>query len=194
MELHSAEKAEKARNDALRDLIVKASKVKASDLNKKFVVIKDVTDFGDLFDPRGADVLIFGIVGTDIYHLKKLEQASDPTKGELVVTTDADKKEIIWKQDHKEQQPFEAYHVLRKSKYYGTDAGQPMLEALEAHIHGTYNIAGYDSRLVTFAELVADLKENGESAPVQPAKLSAPQNPTVDPKTKSATVSTDKEK
>jgi hypothetical protein len=129
MELHSAEKAEKARNDALRDLIVKASKVKVSDLNKKFIVIKDVTDFGNLFDLRGADVLIFGIVGTDIYRLKKLEQASDPTKGELVVTTDADKKEIIWKQDHKEQQPFEAYHVLRKSKYYGTDAGQPMLEA-----------------------------------------------------------------
>lgn len=192
MELHSAEKAEKARNDALRDLIVKASKVKAGGLDKKFIVIKDVTDFGNLFDLRGADVLIFGIVGTNIYRLEKLEQASDPTKGELVVTTDAVKKEVIWKQDHKEQQPFEAYHVLRKSKYLGEDAGQPMLEALEAHIHGTYNIAGYDSRLVTFAELVADLKENGESAPVQSAKPSAPQSPTVDPKAKSVTVSTGK--
>lgn len=192
MELHSAEKAEKARNDALRGLIVKASKVKAGDLDKKFIVIKDVTDFGNLFDLRGADVLIFGIVGTDIYRLEKLEQASDPTKGELVVTTDAVKKEVIWKQDHKEQQPFEAYHVLRKSKYLGEDAGQPMLEALEAHIHGTYNIAGYDSRLVTFAELVADLKENGESAPVQSAKPSAPQSPTVDPKANSATVSINK--
>lgn len=192
MELHSAEKAEKDRNDALRDLIVKASKVKAGDLDKKFIVIKDVTDFGNLFDLRGADVLIFGIVGTNIYRLEKLEQASDPTKGELVVTTDAVKKEVIWKQDHKEQQPFEAYHVLRKSKYLGEDAGQPMLEALEAHIHGTYNIAGYDSRLVTFAELVADLKENGESAPVQSAKPSAPQSPTVDPKAKSVTVSTGK--
>lgn len=192
MELHSAEKAEKARNNALRDLIVKASKVKAGDLDKKFIVIKDVTDFGNLFDLRGADVLIFGIVGTDIYRLEKLEQASDPTKGELVVTTDAVKKEVIWKQDYKEQQPFEAYHVLRKSKYLGEDAGQPMLEALEAHIHGTYNIAGYDSRLVTFAELVADLKENGESAPVQSAKPSAPQSPTVDPKAKSVTVSTGK--
>lgn len=192
MELHSAEKAEKARNDALRDLIVKASKVKAGDLDKKFIVIKDVTDFGNLFDLRGADVLIFGIVGTNIYRLEKLEQASDPTKGELVVTTDAVKKEVIWKQDHKEQQPFEAYHVLRKSKYLGGDAGQPMLEALEAHIHGTYNIAGYDSRLVTFAELVADLKENGESTPVQSAKPSAPQSPTVDPKAKSVTVSTGK--
>lgn len=192
MELHSAEKAEKARNNALRDLIVKASKVKAGDLDKKFIVIKDVTDFGNLFDLRGADVLIFGIVGTGIYRLEKLEQASDPTKGELVVTTDAVKKEVIWKQDHKEQQPFEAYHVLRKSKYLGEDAGQPMLEALEAHIHGTYNIAGYDSRLVTFAELVADLKENGESAPVQSAKPSAPQSPTVDPKAKSVTVSTGK--
>lgn len=192
MELHSAEKAEKARNDALRDLIVKASKVKAGDLDKKFIVIKDVTDFGNLFDPRGADVLIFGIVGTDIYRLEKLEQASDPTKGELVVTTDTAKKEVIWKQDHKEQQPFEAYHVLRKSKYLGEDAGQPMLEALEAHIHGTYNIAGYDSRLVTFAELVADLKDNSESAGAKPAKPLAPQSPTVDPKTKSATVGTDK--
>lgn len=192
MELHSAEKAEKARNDALRDLIVKASKVKAGDLDKKFIVIKDVTDFGNLFDSRGADVLIFGIVGTDIYRLEKLEQASDPTKGELVVTTDTAKKEVIWKQDHKEQQPFEAYHVLRKSKYLGEDAGQPMLEALEAHIHGTYNIAGYDSRLVTFAELVADLKDNSESAGAKPAKPLAPQNPTVDPKTKSATVGTDK--
>ena len=192
MELHSAEKAEKARNDALRDLIVKASKVKAGDLDKKFIVIKDVTDFGNLFDLRGADVLIFGIVGTNIYRLEKLEQASDPTKGELVVTTDAVKKEVIWKQDHKEQQPFEAYHVLRKSKYLGEDAGQPMLEALEDHIHGTYNIAGYDSRLVTFAELVADLKENGESAPVQSAKPSAPQNLSVDPKAKSVTVGTGK--
>lgn len=69
-----------------------------------------------------------------------------------------------------------------------------MLEALEAHIHGTYNIAGYDSRLVTFAELVADLKDNSESAGAKPAKPLAPQSPTVDPKTKSATVSTDKEK
>ena len=67
-----------------------------------------------------------------------------------------------------------------------------MLEALEAHIHGTYNIAGYDSRLVTFAELVADLKENGESAPVQSAKPSAPQNLSVDPKAKSVTVGTGK--
>ncbi len=39
-----------------------------------------------------------------------------------------------------------------------------MKQALEAHIHGTYNISGYDTCLVSAAELIADLKDNASAS------------------------------
>lgn len=178
-----AEPAEAKRNAALNAKLLKQNSVKLSDLNGKFVVIKEVTDYGDLFVDEGDQVLIFGIVNGNVYHIsndpKKFnDQVADPTKGELVIELDSDKNQINWRQDHIEQQPFESYNSLRSSKYYG-DAGYPLLQALEAHVHGTYNISGYDTRLVTAADLVEDLKSNAApassaaSTPTTPASRAA---------------------
>lgn len=164
----SAETAEKERKDALNQLLAGQNKVKLADLDKKFVVIKEATDFGGLFEPIAENPLVFGIVSGNIYRIdvhadKFASQVADPTKGVLVVELDQGGKKINWLQDHIEQQPFETFNSLRSSAFTG-DAGYPLIQALEAHIHGTYNISGYDSRLVTAAELIADLKENAASA------------------------------
>lgn len=163
-----AEPAEKARNEAENAKLAKQNDVKLADLNNKFVVIKDVTDYGNLFAEDGDRALVFGIKGNDIYKIDTSaehfdEQVADPTKGELVVELDSADSKINWKQDHIEQQPFESFNSLRSSKFVG-DAGYPLLQALEAHIHGTYNISGYDTRLVSVAELVADLKDNASAS------------------------------
>lgn len=164
---NAAELAEKARKDALIEKIKKAASVKLADLNGKFIVIKDVTDYGDLFNDMGDQALIFGIKDGYVYQIKFDKDfetnIQDVTKGKLVVYLDAGKSKINWLQDHIEQQPFESFNSLRSSKFVG-DAGIPLLEALEAYIHGTYNISGYDTRLVTLADLVADLKETSSSA------------------------------
>lgn len=164
----SAETAEKERKNALNQLLAGQNKVKLADLDKKFVVIKEATDFGGLFEPIAENPLVFGIVSGNIYRIdvhadKFASQVADPTKGVLVVELDQGGKKINWLQDHIEQQPFETFNSLRSSAFTG-DAGYPLIQALEAHIHGTYNISGYDSRLVTAAELIADLKENAASA------------------------------
>lgn len=164
----SAETAEKERKDALNQLLAGQNKVKLADLDKKFVVIKEATDFGGLFEPIAENPLVFGIVSGNIYRIdvhadKFASQVADPTKGVLVVELDQGGKKINWLQDHIEQQPFETFNSLRSSAFTG-DAGYPLIQALEAHIHGTYNISGYDSRLVTAAELIANLKENAASA------------------------------
>lgn len=175
---NAAELAEKARKDALIAKIKKSASVKLADLNGKFVVIKNVTDYGDLFNDMGDQALIFGIKDGYVYQIKFDKDfetnIQDVTKGKLVVYLDAAKSKINWLQDHVEQQPFESFNSLRSSKFVG-DAGIPLLEALEAYIHGTYNISGYDTRLVTLADLVADLKETSSSAtsPVVP-KSSTP--------------------
>lgn len=163
----AAELAEKARKDALVEEIKKAASVKLADLDGKFVVIKDVTDYGDLFNDAGDQALIFGIKDGRIYQIKFDKDfetnIQDVTKGKLVVVLDQDKSQINWLQDHIEQQPFESFNSLHSSEFVG-DAGIPLLEALEAYIHGTFNISGYDTRLVTLPELVADLKENASSS------------------------------
>lgn len=173
---NAAELAEKARKDALIEKIKNTASVKLADLNGKFIVIKDVTDYGDLFNDMGDQALIFGIKDGYVYQIKFDKDfetnIQDVTKGKLVAYLDADKSKINWLQDHVEQQPFESFNSLRSSKFVG-DAGIPLLEALEAYIHGTYNISGYDTRLVTLADLVADLKETSSSAASSAASKSS---------------------
>lgn len=166
-----AEPAEEARNEAENAKLAKQNDVTLADLNNKFVVIKDITDYGDLFVDDGNRALVFGVKDNDIYKLNTSaeyfdEQVADPTQGELVVELDSANNKINWKQDHVEQQPFESFNSLRSSEFIG-DAGYPLLQALEAYIHGTYNISGYDTRLVSAADLVADLEDN--ASPSTPA-------------------------
>lgn len=168
-EAEDSEGAEKKRNQAIKDAVNKAGEVKLADLADKFIVIKATTDYGDLFAAKGDLPLILAIKGNDVYQLDiasdKLDaEIADPTKGKLVVELDASNKQINWLQDHVEQQPFESFNSLHSSKYVGDDAGQPLLDAIQNYIRGTFNISGYDSRLVSKAELVADLKDNASSA------------------------------
>lgn len=183
-EAEDSEGAEKKRNQAIVDAVNKAGKAKLADLADKFIVIKATTDYGDLFADKGDLPLILAIKDNSVYQLDiagdKLEaEIADPTKGKLVVVLDTANKRIDWLQDHVEQQPFEAFNSLHSSKYVGDDAGQPLLDAIQNYIRGTFNISGYDSRLVSKAELVADLKDNGASSTAGPssagvAKSSSP--------------------
>ena len=168
-EAEDSEGAEKKRNQAIVDAVNKAGQAKLADLADKFIVIKATTDYGDLFADKGDLPLILAIKNNNVYQLDiagdKLEaEIADPTKGKLVVELDTANKQINWLQDHVEQQPFESFNSLRSSKYVGDDAGQPLLDAIQDYIRGTFNIAGYDSRLVSKAELVADLKDNASSS------------------------------
>lgn len=177
-EAEDSEGAEKKRNQAIVDAVNKAGKAKLADLADKFIVIKATTDYGDLFADKGDLPLILAIKDNNVYQLDiagdKLEaEIADPTKGKLVVVLDTANKRIDWLQDHVEQQPFEAFNSLHSSKYIGDDAGQPLLDAIQNYIRGTFNISGYDSRLVSKAELVADLKDNGASS-AGVAKSSSP--------------------
>ena len=177
-EAEDSEGAEKKRNQAIVDAVNKAGKAKLADLADKFIVIKATTDYGDLFADKGDLPLILAIKDNNVYQLDiagdKLEaEIADPTKGKLVVELDTANKRIDWLQDHVEQQPFEAFNSLHSSKYVGDDAGQPLLDAIQNYIRGTFNISGYDSRLVSKAELVADLKDNGASS-AGVAKSSSP--------------------
>ena len=177
-EAEDSEGAEKERNQAIIDAVNTAGKAKLADLTDKFIVIKGVTDYGDLFAPEGDLPLILaikadGVYKLDIAHDKLEDQIADPTKGKLVVELDSANNQINWLQDHVEQQPFEAFNSLHSSKYIGDDAGQPLLDSIQNYIRGTFNISGYDSRLVSKAELVADLEDNTSSAgPVSPASKS----------------------
>lgn len=167
-EAEDSEGAEKKHNQETEALVQNAGKAKLADLADKFIVIKATTDFGDLFADLGDMPLILAIKDNNVYKLhlaasKFADEVADPTKGDLVVELDTANKEIHWLQDHQEQQPFEAFNSLHSSKYVGDDAGQPLLDAIQDYIRGTFNISGYDSRLVSKAELVADLKSNGTS-------------------------------
>lgn len=174
-----AEPAEKARKDALNNLLAKQKDVTLDALKGNYLLIKDVTDYGNLFNDKGDQALAFHIDNTgNVYEvdLKKFSADSDDNN-KLVVELDAGNTTINWLQDHVEQQPFEAFSSLRSSKYAG-DAGYPLVQALEAYVHGTYNISGYDSRLVTKAELVADLvkldADKGGAAKGTVSKVSVP--------------------
>lgn len=168
-EAEDSEGAEKKRNQAIEDAVNKAGEAKLADLADKFIVIKATTDYGDLFVDKGDLPLILAIKDNSVYQLDiagdKLDaEIADPTKGKLVVELDTANNQINWLQDHVEQQPFEAFNSLHSSKYIGDDAGQPLLDAIQNYIRGTFNISGYDSRLVSKAELVADLEDNGSSS------------------------------
>ena len=166
------ESAEKARKDALLKHIGKLKDVKFADLKDKYVLIKDVTDYGNLFNPKGDEALVFHIdANGDVYENTfddKGKLVTDDSKNKLVITLDAGNNKINWLQDHVEQQPFETFNSLRSSKFIG-DAGMPLLEALQHYIHGTYNIAGYDTRLVSLADLANDVQ-----APETPAQSTTP--------------------
>lgn len=175
MALKTAEQAEQEMKINLTNLIKEVDKVKLADLNNKFVVIKNITDSGNVYVDGGDYPQFFAIVKGNVYHVTE-QQFSDPTKGELVITLDSGKKQVSYKVAHKEDQPYERFNTLRQVKYYGED-GQALLQALKAHILGTYNIHTYDAYLTSVPELNADVKgsqpASSSSTPVSAASAAS---------------------
>lgn len=165
MALKTAEQAEQEKNENLTQLIKAVNNVKLADLNNKFVVIKNITDSGNVYVDSADYPQFFGIVGGNVYHVKE-NQFADPTKGKLVVSLDSVKKQVSYKAAHKEDQPYERFNTIRQATYFGED-GQALLQALKAHIVGTYNIHTYDAYITSVPEINADVKAN--SAVAQPA-------------------------
>ncbi len=174
MALKTAEQAEQEMKINLTNLIKAVGGVKLADLNNKFVVIKNITDSGNVYVDGGDYPQFFAIVGSNVYHVTE-QQFSDPTKGKLVITLDSDKKQVSYKVEHKEDQPYERFNTLRQVSYFGDD-GQALLQALKAHILGTYNIHTYDAYLTSVPELNADVKANS-SASQAPATTSTSSQP-----------------
>lgn len=174
MALKTAEQAEQEMKINLTNLIKAVGGVKLADLNNKFVVIKNITDSGNVYVDGGDYPQFFAIVGSNVYHVTE-QQLSDPTKGKLVITLDSDKKQVSYKVAHKEDQPYERFNTLRQVSYFGDD-GQALLQALKAHILGTYNIHTYDAYLTSVPELNADVKANS-SASQAPASASTSSQP-----------------
>ena len=174
MALKTAEQAEQEMKINLTNLIKAVGGVKLADLNNKFVVIKNITDSGNVYVDGGDYPQFFAIVGGNVYHVTE-QQFSDPTKGKLVITLDSGKKQVSYKVAHKEDQPYERFNTLRQVSYFGDD-GQALLQALKAHILGTYNIHTYDAYLTSVPELNADVKANS-SASQAPASASTSSQP-----------------
>lgn len=174
MALKTAEQAEQEMKINLTNLIKAVGGVKLADLNNKFVVIKNITDSGNVYVDGGDYPQFFAIVGGNVYHVTE-QQFSDPTKGKLVITLDSGKKQVSYKVAHKEDQPYERFNTLRQVSYFGDD-GQALLQALKAHILGTYNIHTYDAYLTSVPELNADVKDNS-SASQAPASASTSSQP-----------------
>lgn len=174
MALKTAEQAEQEMNINLTNLIKAVDGVKLADLNNKFVVIKNITDSGNVYVDGGDYPQFFAIVGSNVYHVTE-QQFSDPTEGKLVITLDSGKKQVSYKVAHKEDQPYERFNTLRQVSYFGDD-GQALLQALKAHILGTYNIHTYDAYLTSVPELNADVKANS-SASQAPATASTSSQP-----------------
>ena len=174
MALKTAEQAEQEMKINLTNLIKAVGGVKLADLNNKFVVIKNITDSGNVYVDGGDYPQFFAIVGSNVYHVTE-QQFSDPTKGKLVITLDSDKKQVSYKVAHKEDQPYERFYTLRQVSYFGDD-GQALLQALKAHILGTYNIHTYDAYLTSVPELNADVKANSfaSQAPASAGTSSQP--------------------
>lgn len=174
MALKTAEQAEQEMKINLTNLIKAVGGVKLADLNNKFVVIKNITDSGNVYVDGGDYPQFFAIVGSNVYHVTE-QQFSDPTKGKLVITLDSDKKQVSYKVAHKEDQPYERFNTLRQVSYFGDD-GQALLQALKAHILGTYNIHTYDAYLTSVPELKADVKANSSTSQA-PASASTSSQP-----------------
>lgn len=162
MALKTAKQAEQEMKINLTNLIKAVGGVKLADLNNKFVVIKNITDSGNVYVDGGDYPQFFAIVGSNVYHVTE-QQFSDPTKGKLVITLDSGKKQVSYKVAHKEDQPYERFNTLRQVSYFGDD-GQALLQALQAHILGTYNIHTYDAYLTSVPGLNADVKANSSAS------------------------------
>lgn len=194
------EEAIKAKNDALVADLNKVSKLKWADLKNNLILIKEVTDYDGVTEPiisvgsakeayvpqEHALMFYAREAGATQYELDWVEVSDDYGKGKdsvinvpgllyrkAVVAYDVTNKTVTWARDHQEQQPFERDFVTHVDKVGDSEPAQAMLSALQAYIKGTYNLSGYDSRLISYKDFAHNIVTLGSTTDSNPTSSSA---------------------
>lgn len=181
------EEAIKAKKEALIADLTKVAGMKWADLKNNLVVIKEVTDYDGVTEPivsvgksKQAYVpqehaLLFYAreASATQYEFDWVEISDDYGQGKdavlnipgllyrkAVVVYDVTNKTVTWARDHQEQQPFELDFTTHIDKVGDSEPAQAMLLALEAYIKGTYNLSGYDSRLISLKDFANNVVNN----------------------------------
>ena len=206
------EEAIKAKKEALKADLTKVAGLKWADLKNNLVVIKEVTDYDGVTEPIASvgsakeayvpqeHALMFYAreASATQYELDWVEVSDNYGKNKdavinvpgllyrkAVVAYDITNKTVTWAWDHQEQQPFEPDFTTHIDKVSDSEPAQAMLSALQAYIKGTYNLSGYDSRLISLKDFAhnvvaltspVDPEPTGSSA--SPASSSAGDQPT----------------
>lgn len=194
------EEAIKAKNDALVADLNKVSKLKWADLKNNLILIKEVTDYDGVTEPiisvgsakeayvpqEHALMFYAREASATQYELDWVEVSDDYGKGKdsvinvpgllyrkAVVAYDVTNKTVTWARDHQEQQPFERDFVTHVDKVGDSEPAQAMLSALQAYIKGTYNLSGYDSRLISYKDFAHNIVTLGSTTDSNPTSGSA---------------------
>lgn len=194
------EEAIKAKNDALVADLNKAGKLKWADLKNNLILIKEVTDYDGVTEPiisvgsakeayvpqEHALMFYAREASATQYELDWVEVSDDYGKGKdsvinvpgllyrkAVVAYDVTNKTVTWARDHQEQQPFERDFVTHVDKVGDSEPAQAMLSALQAYIKGTYNLSGYDSRLISYKDFAHNIVTLGSTTDSNPTSGSA---------------------
>ena len=207
------EEAIKAKKEALKADLTKVAGLKWADIKNNLIVIKEVTDYGGVTEPIVSvgkskqsyvpqeHALLFYAreASATQYEFDWVEISDDYGKGKdavlnipgllyrkAVVVYDVTNKTVTWARDHQEQQPFEPDFTTHIDKVGDSEPTQAMLLALKAYIKGTYNLSGYDSRLISLKDFANNIVKN-----VSPtAEPSGGTSSTSDPKAGSTTTAT----
>ena len=181
------EEAIKAKKEALKADLTKVAGMKWADLKNNLVVIKEVTDYDGVTEPiisvgkskqayvpqehallfyaREASATQYEFDWVEIsdgYGKEKDAVLNIPglLYRKAVVAYDVTNKTVTWARDHQEQQPFELDFTTHIDKIGDSEPAQAMLLALEAYIKGTYNLSGYDSRLISLKDFANNIVKN----------------------------------
>lgn len=207
------EEAIKAKKEALKADLTKVAGLKWADIKNNLVVVKEVTDYDGVTEPivsvgeskqsyvpqehallfyaREASATQYEfdwVEISDVYG--KAKDAIINVPGLLyrktVVAYDVTNKTVTWARDHQEQQPFELDFTTHVDKVGDSEPAQAMLSALEAYIKGTYNLSGYDSRLISYKDFANNVLKLASTA----TEPSGGTPSTSDPKADSTTTAT----
>ena len=207
------EEAIKAKKEALEADLTKVAGLKWADIKNNLVVIKEVTDYDGVTEPivsvgkskqsyvpqehallfyaREASATQYEfdwVEISDVYGKDKDAIINVPglLYRKTVVAYDVTSKTVTWARDHQEQQPFELDFTTHIDKVGDSEPAQAMLSALEAYIKGTYNLSGYDSRLISYKDFASNVLKLA-STDTEP---SGGTSSTSDPKAGSTTTAT----
>lgn len=198
------EEAIKAKKEALKADLTKVAGLKWADIKNNLVVIKEVTDYDGVTEPivpvgkskqsyvpqehallfyaREASATQYEfdwVEISDVYGKDKDAIINVPglLYRKTVVAYDVTNKTVTWARDHQEQQPFELDFTTHVDKVGDSEPAQAMLSALEAYIKGTYNLSGYDSRLISYKDFANNVLKLASTATEPSGGASSPVDP-----------------